>query len=244
MTFRATRLALAVASAFAVSASFSIPATAQTAVTKEQIAEILRQNPEMVLDALRAAQAKEQAAENERLAASMKPVAEKVIGGDPQVAFIGNPNGVPVVEFFDYNCGFCKRFHAETAQPLMAEGNVKLILVQTPILGEGSHRLAEFAAAAHLQGKFGAAHSFLITKSAKDASEANALIPELVQAAGLDKAKFDKALADGSATQRVAYNSDLSIKAGVSGTPMIFANNQAIPGAIPLDALKQVLGHE
>src|SRR3546814_12340590 len=67
------------------------------------------------------------------------------------VATVGNPAGKPIIEFFDYNCGFCKRFHSETATPLLAAGDVKMILVHTPILGPGSERLAEFAAAANLQ---------------------------------------------------------------------------------------------
>src|SRR3546814_15887114 len=95
------------------------------------------------------------------------------------VATVGNPAGKPIIEFFDYNCGFCKRFHSETATPLLAAGDVKMILVHTPILGPGSERLAEFAAAANLQGKFEGAHHFLIQHNARDVAEADKLIPKL-----------------------------------------------------------------
>src|SRR3546814_17086582 len=72
----------------------------------------------------------------DQLAASARPVAEALIKGDAEVATVGNPAGKPIIEFFDYNCGFCKRFHSETATPLLAAGDVKMILVHTPILGD------------------------------------------------------------------------------------------------------------
>lgn len=216
------------------------PVNAQE-VTESQIRAILEANPEIVVNALNKHQANQQRQQADQLAASARPIAEAIIKGDAQVAVVGNPNGKPVVEFFDYNCGFCKRFHTETATPLLAEGGVKLILVHTPILGPGSERLAEFAAAAHLQGKFEGAHHFLIQHGAKDAAEADKLIPQLISAAGLDRTKFDRALSDGAAKRQVEHNTKLSQTAGVAGTPMIYANNQAIPGAIPLAELKRIL---
>jgi len=236
-------LSLALAAALASTAiGAAQPAIAQnTSITKEQVAAVLRENPELVVEALQAAQAKQQAAQTQALAASAKPVADQVIKGDTQVAFVGDPNGKPIVEFFDYNCGFCKRFHAETATPLLAKGGTKIFMVHTPILGEGSVRMAEFAAAANLQGKFAAAHFFLIKQSAHTVAEANALMPELIAAAGLDKSKFDKSLADGTAKAQVDHNDKLSRTAGVAGTPMIYTKGQAIPGAIPLTNLEQLL---
>src|SRR3546814_8646407 len=112
----------------------------------------------------------------DQLAASARPVAEALIKGDAEVATVGNPAGKPIIEFFDYNCGFCKRFHSETATPLLAAGDVKMILVHTPILGPGSERLAEFAAAANLQGKFEGAHHFLIQRSEEHTSELQSLM--------------------------------------------------------------------
>lgn len=245
MKFKMSHLAVTI-SAIAMSAAITAmpPAMAQSIdLAKEQVAAVLRANPELVLEALQAAQANQQKAQADQLLKSAKPVSQAIINGDAQVAFVGAANGTPIVEYFDYNCGYCKRFHTETAHPLVAEGKTKLILVHTPIMGPGSERMAEFAAAANLQGKFGPAHSFLMQKSSKSVEEANAFMAELVTAAGLDKAKFDKALADKSAKNQVNHNTELSRKAGVTGTPMIFANNQAIPGAIPLDALKRVLAN-
>lgn len=244
MIFKFSHLAVALTSAAAITAATVTPAIAQNAnITADQVAAILRENPEIVMEALQAAQAKEQEQRTMQLTATAAPIANAVIAGDEQVAFLGVADGTPVVEFFDYNCGYCKRFHAETATPLLAEGDTKLLLVHTPILSEGSHRLAEFAAAANLQGKFADAHNFLMEHNASSVADADALKSQLIAAAGLDEAAFENALADGSAKSQVEHNSSLSKDAGVAGTPMIYANNQAIPGAIPLGALKQVLSN-
>ncbi|QAY80151.1 DsbA family protein [Sphingosinicella sp. BN140058] len=243
----ALRRSIVVASAAAIiglagtHASAIAANAAQPTISVEQIRKILEENPEIVINALNKHQQMQNQAREQQLAAAAGPIAKSIIAGDDQVGFVGAPTGKPVIEFFDYNCGFCKRFHSETVGKLVADGNVKVLLVHSPILGPGSERLAELSAAAHLQGKFGAAHDFLIHHSAKDVAEADKLIPDLVAAAKLDKAKFDRALADGSAKKQVAYNSDLSKQAKVSGTPMVYANGRAIPGAIPYETLKTIL---
>src|SRR3546814_18495300 len=138
----------------------------------------------------------------DQLAASARPVAEALIKGDAEVATVGNPAGKPIIEFFDYNCGFCKRFHSETATPLLAAGDVKMILVHTPILGPGSERLAESAAAANLQGKFEGAHHFLIKHNARDLAAPAKPIPALVTAAGRHATKFHRTLNYEAATRQ------------------------------------------
>src|SRR3546814_19623514 len=85
---------------------------------------------------------------------------------------------------------------------------------------------------------------FLIQHSARDAAEADKLIPELVTAAGLDRAKFDRSLNDGAAKRQVEHNTRLSMTAGVAGTPMIYVNNQALPGAVPLAEIQRLLRSE
>src|SRR3546814_18991322 len=99
-----------------------------------------------------------------------------------------------------------------------------MILVHTPILGPGSERLAEFAAAANLQGQFEGAHHFLIQHNARDVAEADKLIPEHVTAAGHDRAKFDRSLNDGSAKRQLEQNHRLSISAGVEATHNIYVD--------------------
>lgn len=240
LSFRHAALAALAMTAFSSTAAV-VPAYAQS-VTEDQIIAILKKNPQLVADAMSAVQSRQQEDRVKQLLASAQPVSERIIAGDNQVSFLGNPKGKAIVEFFDYNCGFCKKFGKETGDPLLAKDpNVKIFMVHTPILGPGSERMAEFAAAAQLQGKFEKAHHFLIEQHAQSIDDANALIPQLVAAAGLDKAAFDKALSNGTAKAYVDHNNKLSQEAGVSGTPMIYANGQVAPGAIPLVNLEPML---
>jgi protein-disulfide isomerase len=219
------------------------PAVAQSQTGDEQIHRALLAHPEWIAEAMNSLQQKQQQDRVSALLGTAKPVSDRIIAGDKQISFLGNPKGTKhVVEYFDYNCGYCKKFATETATPLLAKDkDVKLYLVHTPILGPGSERMAEFAAAAQIQGKFAPAHEFLIAQHATTVEAANALQGQLVSTAGLDKAAFDKALTNGTAKAIVDHNSKLSQQAGVSGTPMIYANGKVAPGAIPMDALEQYL---
>ena len=236
-TFRHVALAAVALTSFSGVATL-VPAYAQN-VTEDQIRAVLMKNPQIVVDALNAAQRSEQDNRVKQLLATAKPVSERIIAGDKQVAFIGNQKGKPIVEYFDYNCHFCKQFGKDTATPLLAKDkNIKILLVHTPILGPGSERMAEFAAAAQIQGKFEKAHEFLIAQNARTLEDADKLQAGLISAAGLDKAAFEKSLGNGTAKAIVEHNSKLSQEAGVSGTPMIYVNGKVAPGAIPLGPLE------
>jgi protein-disulfide isomerase len=146
-----------------------------------------------------------------------------------------------VIEFFDYNCGYCKRFSRGSVEPLVAAGDVRIDLVQTPILGPGSRRMAEFAAAAQLQGRFAQAHAYLIEQHAPTKADADALRPMLIRTAGIDPAKFDRALSDGTAARVVEHNADLAKRGGVTGTPLIYANGRVFRGYVDLETLRSAL---
>ena len=82
-------------------------------------------------------------------------------GGDP---FMGNPNGsLTVYEFSDYNCGYCKRMFAPIMQMLAANGDVRLVVKEFPILSQSSVTAAKVGIAAQKQGKFKSFHTEMMT---------------------------------------------------------------------------------
>lgn len=229
-------------SATALTAAIIVAPAYAAANTTTTVAAAIAANPEMIGEALNALQARAAAAEQSKAEASLAPVARAVIAGDRMVGFVGNPKAAKhVVEFFDYNCGFCKRFSRNTVTPLANSGKVMIHLVQTPILGPGSRRMSEFAAAAMLQGRFAKAHEYLIEQHAPAAADADKLKPALIAAAGLDRVKFEKALKDGSAAKIVDHNAAISEKAGVSGTPMIYAGGRSFRGMTDLQTITSIL---
>src|SRR5262249_57682092 len=74
----------------------------------------------------------------------------------PRQVTLGNPQGdVPVVEFFDYNCGYCKRAMADMLDLLKGDDKLRFVLKEFPVLGEGSIQAAQVAAAVRMQDKTG-----------------------------------------------------------------------------------------
>lgn len=211
-----------------------------TKITDAVIEDYLNRNPESILVALNRAQERQQQAQLASLNSQVEPVAKAIIAGDPKVPFLGSKTATKVVvEFYDYNCGFCKAFHKNTQLPyLTRDKNVRFYMVQTPILGPGSQRMAELSAAAFLQGKFAAAHQFLMLRGASDAAEADGHIPDLIREAGLNEAAFRKALSDGSAKAIVTHNTELARKAGINGTPTLWFKGRTVPGNMPLADLE------
>jgi protein-disulfide isomerase len=173
--------------------------------------------------------------------ASAMKVSRTILKGDANVGVIGSAKGAEVVEFYDYNCGYCRQFTLGVVEPLVQNGSIRVHLVQAPILGPGSRRMALFAAAAQLQGRFEKAHAHLTRQHARTLEEADALRPGLVAAAGLDGSAFTKALRDGSAERVVKANERLSAQAEIRGTPLIYVNGVVSKGAMSIDQMREAI---
>src|SRR5215469_215264 len=116
---------------------------------------------------------------------------------DPEIPALGNPQGdLTVVEYFDYQCPFCKKLAPEIAQVIREDGNIRLVLKDWPIFGAVSTSAAKLALATKYQNKYEAAHDALIGATEK-LTEAN--IPDLLAKAGVD---VDKAKQDLQAHQK------------------------------------------
>lgn len=214
------------------------------AIVQDAMRELLINEPELVANALQAVQAKQaKQAEAAQIAAAQAAV--QTAGRaklDPLVPSIGPSDGKMVVEFFDYNCGHCRNFAAQTFVGVQsARKDVRWVFVYAPVLGEGSYRLAEFAAAAQLQGKFEPVHHFLLARqevlSTADAAEG--IRSQLIEATGLDQSRFDAALRSGEAKAIVEHHRSFVEQAQLKGTPMIVTGTTYIPGFVPAEVLLQ-----
>jgi protein-disulfide isomerase len=188
----------------------------------------LTKNPEILVEMtneLDKRQAEEQAANQQKVVSENADALFR----SPHAYVAGNPNGdVNVVEFFDYNCGFCKRALPEVVKLIENDGKVRVVLKELPIFGEDSEAASKAALAAGKQGKYFEMHQKLFTEPGKaDKDKALKVAGEL----GLDIPQLEKDMEDPSVKQALDEAKDLAQKLGLQGTPLYLVGDQVIPGA-------------
>ncbi len=184
-------------------------------------------HPEVLLEAQEALNAR---AENERL-----DKIRRVLGAHRDELYrqegdltLGNPNGdVTIIEFFDYNCPYCKRVAPELAARLATDGKIKLILKPMPYLSAASAPVAYLAAAAARQGKFAQFHAALLDSKGQS-TEAGAL--SLAKQTGLDVEQLQRDAALPELKAVVDRSTALAKKLNIEGTPFFFVDDRYIAG--------------
>ncbi len=234
----------AVTAAPAAPAAPSAPATSEfSAAQKKDIELIIKNylvnNPEIFLEAQTALETKMEKEQAEKL---KKAIAEnaKEIYRDPTADVAGNPNGdITVVEFFDYNCGYCKRGLHDIVKLVDTDKNVRVVFKELPILSKGSEEASRVAIASGKQGKYWEVHrAMLEAKGVMNEASALALAGKL----GLDLDKLKKDMASPEVDAEIKKSEALAKKMGVNGTPHFLVGDRAIPGA-PEDLYEQLEKH-
>jgi len=192
------------------------------------IKEFLLSNPDVLFDAQAVLDARMDKIQSERMAVAMKEFAGELYRptGSPVV---GNARGdVPVVEFFDYNCGFCKKAFTDVAKLIERDKKVRVILKELPILSKGSEEASRVALAAKMQGKYWEFHRAML-ESQGQASEASAL--RVAEKLGLDMGRLRKDMASAEVKKEIDDTRQLATKMGIQGTPHFIVGDRIIPGA-------------
>lgn len=221
-------------------------ATAQTtkSFSGDQQAEIesivkdyLIKNPDVVVKALEAYRAQQEEHEARAFKDKVADVRPFMTSKDAPSA--GNPNGdVTVVEFFDYNCGYCKHAVDEVVQLIEQDKNVRVVFHEFPILSESSADAARFALAANKQGKYFEFHQALMKfPGQKNASTYETIAKKL----GMDYARLEKDANSQEIKQLLVQNMDVGRTLGINGTPAFVFGDTLVPGAISLDDMKQLV---
>ena len=233
---------LATGSMLALALSSAAPAFALDDQQKKEmgafIREYLMQNPEVLLEVQDALQAKQQGQRTEQ---SQKGIADnsKAIFSSPTDITLGNPKGdVTVVEFFDYNCGYCKHAMADMDGILASDKNVRFILKEFPILGPDSiaaHRVANAVRLLSPQ-KYPEFHRKLLGGQ-DHASEDTAMA--VATSLGLSEAAIRKSMKDHPNDDLVKQSYQLANAIGITGTPTYVVGNEAVFGAVGLDEIEE-----
>ncbi len=207
---------------------------------RELIGEHLRNNPEIILEAIQILQQREQARQNERQRSNLA-ASRRELERDPTSPVGGNPKGdITIVEFFDYRCRFCKQVFPAIKELLRTDGNIRWVFKEFPILTKESRIAARAALAAWNQDrdKYMDFHAALM-ESQGGLSEREIL--RMAGNAGLDPAAIRAGLNDPEVEQALQRNSRLAERLGISGTPAFVIGDRVVPGAISLRTMRQMV---
>jgi protein-disulfide isomerase len=227
------------------------PTRAQTfsADQRQEIEGIVKnyllQHPEVMQDVMAEMEKRQKAAEAEKNRAA---VAENnaTIFSSPHQVVLGNPQGnVTMVEFFDYNCGYCKHALSDMLTLLKTDPNLKFVLKEFPVLGEGSVEAAHVAVAARMQDVTGKKYiefhqKLLGGRGPADKARALAAAKEV----GFDMARIEKDMGSDEVKKTIDENLKLADLIGVNGTPSYVVGDEVVVGAVGLDALKEKIAAE
>jgi protein-disulfide isomerase len=211
-------------------------------LTREQIEQIVREslikNPDVVTDALRAAEVKRRETAQRETQQAIVSQREQLLR-DATSPVGGNVAGdVTVVEFFDYACPHCKAVDAAVKQLLRDDPKVRLVYKELPLLGEPSVTAARAALAAREQGKYYAFHDALM---ASTMPLSDPVVYRIAAQVGLNVDRLKTDMASAAVTNALKKNYTLAEAIGVNGTPAFVIGDELVPGGVPLARLKQLV---
>lgn len=237
------RPVLTAAVLLAVGASAAL-AQGISSTQRSEIEKIIREyliaNPEVLQDAMSELEKRQAVAEAAKHKAAVKDNADEIFRSTHQVT-IGNPQGdVTFVEFFDYNCGYCKHALSDMLSLLKEDQKLKVVLKEFPVLGPGSIEAARIAVAVRMQDKTGKKYlefhqKLLGGRGQADKARALAAAKEV----GFDMARLERDAAGDEVKNSLEQSFKLAEKLGLNGTPSYVIGDSVVVGAVGLDALKE-----
>jgi protein-disulfide isomerase len=197
-------------------------------------------HPEVLQEAMTELEKRQTAAETEKHKAAVKAHAKALFSSPDQVT-LGNPNGnVTFVEFFDYNCGYCKRAMSDMLTLLKTDSKLKVVLKEFPVLGPGSVEAARVAVAVRMQDTTGKKYlefhqKLLGGRGHADRARALAVAKEV----GMDMARIEKDMKSPEVEKSLRQDFKLAEALGLNGTPSYVIGDNVIVGAIGLQGLQE-----
>ncbi|EPX77551.1 DsbA family protein [Litoreibacter arenae] len=205
---------------------------------KELVLEAIRENPEIILEAVGIIEARESAA-REAASAEVLSTQREALEQDPNAPVLGNPEGdVTVVEFFDYNCPYCRRVKPHMEALLAADDNVLVVYREWPILGEGSVFAARAALASRAQDKYEEFHWAVMALNGR--AEEDSVIRAAEQV-GLDIAQLRRDMDAPEVAAHIETSMRLARALGFSGTPSFVIGEALAPGLIEADQMIELV---
>lgn len=211
---------------------------AQRAELDTLMKDFLMKNPKVILDAVNQHQQDQAKAQEEQGTKALAEVKD-FLYNNKDLPSVGPADAdVTIVEFFDYNCGYCKRAFEAVQDTLNKDKKVRFVLVDLPILSDQSREASVLALAATAQGKYFEMHKGLMLFQGPKTREN---ILRVAKEAGLDTARLEEDAKSPKIQELLQKHSEVAQKLAITGTPGFILGDQIIRGYIPGDAMHTMI---
>jgi protein-disulfide isomerase len=207
---------------FCSSAALPQTATNTSSALEKAVEKVLKAHPEMVRDALNELQRRDEASKAKQEASALA-AASKAIYSETGAIVLGNPSGdVTLVEFMDYQCGYCKQMAPGIDQLIQRDGQLRVLVKQLPILGPDSIAAAQLLLSMGQGQTAQQVHQSLMSSQKLDSASLHA-IEQSYQLKSVDKSKVNQAIGEVRA---------LADQLGIRGTPALVVGGTIFRGAV------------
>lgn len=212
---------------------------------KQAIGEIVKdyllKNPEVLTEVISELEKRQAEAQQAAQASAVKETRQSLLNASHSYV-VGNPSGdVTLVEFFDYNCGYCKKALADVQTLVKSDPKLRVVLKDFPVLGPDSVEASRVSLAAknQLQGQklFEYHVKVMDTRGRVNGERAMAVAKEM----GLDMGRLQKDMESPDTRKALQENMELGDKLSLTGTPAFIVGETVVPGAVGLEPLKQLV---
>lgn len=205
---------------------------------RNTVREYLIENPTVIVEALEVLQERQQMSEQQASQGALAANMDSLLN-DRRDPSIGNPDAtVTVVEFFDYQCPYCKRMADDLVKLAAEDSDLRVVFKEFPVFGDGSTLAARAALAADNQGKYTEFHLALMNLRG---APSQSTITRLADRYGLDSERLRRDMASDEIEAAIQANYRLGQQIGVRGTPAFVIGDQLIPGAMSMDAMRDLI---
>jgi len=204
---------------------------------KKVISEFIQEKPEVIVEALRSAQVKQERQDAVEAEKNVAQVRSQLEANEPIVGKASDK--VSMVVFHDYNCGFCRKVIPTIDQLIAENDDMKVILVDMPILGPTSEQKARISlAVGHVAPK--KHYDFykeLSNKNPRTLEQMKAIVSDL----GVDVAEVVKAMDSPKVSNKIAENKSIAQRVGIRGTPAFIINGKLVKGAVGIEKFREAI---
>ena len=205
------------------------------------IKKIISENPELILETVKKYQIEQSKIEKSQIANKNKELIQKLKSYENNM-FIGFNNAdITIYEFVDYNCGYCQKFHDVLLELIANNKNLRVEIIQLPILSDFSSDLAKIAMASILTGDFEKVHNYLYS------SERRSDLPEIFAdlfLRGINIKSIKENINSFQITNKIKEHKALADLFRLNGTPALIIGNEIVPGYIDLPKLMEIMSKE